>query len=98
MIFTKHAQERSKERLGLNKNAAERLALIALEKGVKHSETTGSLNKFITALYFKTKTANNSRLYADKVFIFNNETLITVFELPNKFKAVLKKIKDQKQC
>lgn len=40
---TEHAIQRSKERCGLNKKAAERMAEVAWEKGLTHAECTGKL-------------------------------------------------------
>ena len=36
IIVTKHAQQRIRERCGLNKSAVQRLAEIAYEQGLKH--------------------------------------------------------------
>ena len=45
MIVTKHAKQRIKQRCGVNKKSADRMAKIAYENGVKHSELTGNLRK-----------------------------------------------------
>lgn len=83
MVVTKHAQKRLKERCGLSKKAAERLANLAYEHGMKHSETTGNLRKWVVSQYFYNETANNIRLYGDKAFIFRGYTLITVLQIPH---------------
>ena len=56
-------------------------------------ETKGSLNRYITALYWKQETANNIRIYCNNVYIFNNDVLITVFPLPQKYRSTAQKIK-----
>lgn len=43
VTITKHAEQRLKERMGLNKKALQRAAETAYDKGVKHQETTGNL-------------------------------------------------------
>lgn len=43
--ITHHAEQRMRERLGLNKKSIERIAQKALDEGIKHSETKGNLNK-----------------------------------------------------
>ena len=70
--LTDHAVQRTKERVGLPKRSAEKNAQKALENGIRHCETKGSLNRYITALYWKQKTANNIRIYCNNVYIFNN--------------------------
>lgn len=97
VIITKHAEERLKERIGLGKKALQRAAEAAYEKGVKHSETTGNLNKWVTSLYFRNPEANNIRLYNDKAWIFAGQKLITVIQVPASLKKSLKKTIDRKK-
>lgn len=92
VVTTYHAQQRTKDRLGLSKNLADKKAKQALEFGVKHSDTTGSLNKYFTSLYFKNKAANNIRVYHQKVYIFEENILITILNLPHNLCAVADKV------
>lgn len=82
MDISEHAKERIKERCGFNKNATERMANKAFEEGITHSQTKGRLNKWVTSLYFKNKSANNIRLYGDKAYIFCDSVLVTVIQIP----------------
>lgn len=82
MKVTKHAKQRLKERNGLNKNSCDRIVEKALKEGIKHSETKGRLNKWISSIYFVEKKANNIRLYGDKAYLFRDETLITILQIP----------------
>lgn len=88
MKTTKHSKKRIKERLGLSKNLTDKLAKKALEEGITHKETTGRLNKYIAGLYFYNKKANNIRIYNQKVYIFYNQKLITVHDLPTNLKKI----------
>lgn len=83
MRITKHAKERMKKRCGLNEKSSERLAKIAYERGLKHNDLTGNLKKWVDKQYFYNKTANQIRLYGDKAYIFQNEKLITVIQIPH---------------
>lgn len=89
--ITEHGEERVRERCGIPKKAVRRLAAKAFEFGLTHIETTGKLNKYITALYFKNTNADNIRIYGDKVYIFSGTTLITILNLPGSYKNVAKK-------
>lgn len=91
MRVTQHAKERLRERVGLNRRAAERLSAIALEHGLTHQQATGVLEKLFFALYRKHQTADNIRIYAQKIFIFCGLTLVTVLPLHNKYKKVVAK-------
>lgn len=94
--ITKHSVKRTKERVGLSKKLADKNAQKALDFGIKHSEAKGSLRKFMDALYLKYKNSNNTRVYNRKVYLFNNEVLITIINLPNKFSATADKIQKRK--
>lgn len=77
-----HAEQRMRERLGLNKKSIERIAQRALDKGISHNQTKGNLKKWVTGTWAKNKNANNIKIYGDKCFIFHDELLITVIQLP----------------
>ena len=98
VVVTKHAEKRLRERMGLGKKAVQRAAETAYEKGIKHAETTGNLNKWITSLYFNNKTANNIRLYNDKAWIFAGKNLITVLQIPASLKKSVKDVLDRKKA
>lgn len=97
IYITKHAYKRVKERMGLTKAAAEKMAKKAYTDGIKHSQTKGQLHKYFTKVYLNYRNSNNTRLYGEKIFVFNDNVLITVLELPNDLKKNCKKmIKNEK--
>lgn len=83
---SRHAYERLHERCGLGRKAATRMAEKAFYIGMKHSDTKGQINRWITSLYFNNKNANNIRLYGNFAYIFCNKILVTVLEIPNNLK------------
>ncbi len=89
IIVSEHAFDRAKERLGLDRRAFEKLALKAYVSGMKHAECRGQLNKFITRLFMKYKKANNTRIYGEIIYLFNGNTLITVYHIPVELKKHL---------
>lgn len=94
---TNHAIQRTKERVGISKRISEKNADKALQLGITHSETSGSLNRYITSLYWKNPAANNIRIYCGNVYIFSFETLITVFSLPQKYRKTADKLWKEKK-
>lgn len=90
VVITRHAEKRLAERSGLNKSAMQRMCNRAFYNGIKHSDTKGRLNKWVTSLYFRNPKANNLRLYGDKVFIFSDKILVTVMQIPNNLKKDLR--------
>ena len=82
---TKHAAKRMKERAGIPKKALKRNAELALECGYKHSQVKGGLKRWMDGIFLGNRRANNMRVYGNKLYIFNNSTLITVFNIPTRF-------------
>lgn len=88
---SKHAYDRVKERLGLNRNAAKRIAVKAYEKGLSHREMSGKLEKYVSAVALAHMTKGSRiMLYGEHVFCFavdgDDVVLITVYELPKFFR------------
>lgn len=96
VIITKHGKKRTKDRVGLSKKIADKNAQKALDFGVAHQDTKGSLKKFMDAVYFRYKNSNNTRIYNRKVYLFHNEVLITVLNLPNNFSVIADKLQKKK--
>lgn len=86
VVVTNHAKDRTRQRVRLNKKATERNSERAFLDGLKHSELNGGLKKFVDSLYFKYRTANNIRIYCGNVYLFCGNVLVTVIELPQKFR------------
>lgn len=82
---TKHAQKRIRERCGLPKKAVQRMADKALVEGVRHKDTVGALHKWVDGLFLQARNGNNIRLYGNHAFIFHDEILITVINIPPRF-------------
>lgn len=97
-VVTRHATKRAKKRLGIPKRCSEKNAEKALQYGIRHSETTGGLNRYITSLYLRHGTANNIRIYCGNVYIFQNERLITLFPLPQKYRKTADNLKQKKEA
>ena len=94
---SKHGNKRLRDRCGASKKSADKLADDALKYGIRHNETAGQLNRYITSLYFRNEEANNIRIYHEKVYIFVGNILITVLNLPHSFHKVSQKIMKRKK-
>lgn len=88
--ITNHAYERAKDRLSLRQESFDRLAEKAMSEGIKHSDTKGRLNRYLTKLWAQNKQANNIRVYGENVFLFIDTKLVTVFQIPNELRKYLK--------
>lgn len=87
MYTSDHARDRIQERYGINKASCDRIAKIAFENGLTHAEATGQLKAYITKVFNRNESANNIRIYAEKIWIFANLELVTVFPIPNNLKS-----------
>jgi len=94
---TAHAGKRIRERVGVNKKSIQTVSDRALSKGLAHEELTGKLKRYIDKLYFRSQTANNIKVYSEKVFLFRNKTLITVVSLPTGLKKIANKLAQGKK-
>lgn len=96
VILTEHGEQRVKDRVGVSKKIADKVTQKALEKGIQHCETVGSLKRYMDKLYFQHRKANNMRIFNRKVYIFNDNTLITILDLPSKYHNTVDKINKRK--
>ena len=87
MYVTNHSKKRIKERVGIPKKSAERQAKLALERGFSHNETKGRLNKYLSKIYLSHNTGNNLKVYNNHVFLFHNDVLVTVLNLPSELQG-----------
>lgn len=91
-IVTNHAKQRTKDRLGVSKKIADKVANKALEHGITHAMAKGNLKSYLDKLYLTHRNANNLRVYNRKVYVFKSTVLITVINLPNNLIKVADKI------
>lgn len=85
--ITTHGKKRIKKRCGVNMKSAQRIANIAFENGLSRFDISGCFRKYIDHLYFSYgKQANNIRVYGDKVYIFCERVLVTVLDLPHRYR------------
>lgn len=80
--ITDHADERIKERLGLPKSARMSTAERAYTKGNTHSQARGKLKRYLDYCWLSHKNANNVRVYAQHIWFFKDNVLITVYDVP----------------
>lgn len=84
---SKHGQHRIGERCGLRRKAIHRLADTAFNRGSRIHDFSGSFRRYLEGIYLAQGNANNLRVYAEKVWLFADSTLITIWHLPNEYKS-----------
>lgn len=94
---TRHSKKRIRQRVGINKKSVEKLATSALTNGIPAKETTGQLKAYLTKINMRDRPSNNIRVYNRIIFVFNNDRLITVFNLPTKYHKFEDAIKQKRK-
>jgi hypothetical protein len=95
-VVTNHATQRLKERAGIGKKSSKNMAEKALERGLTHADLQGNLKKYVDGAFKRSKSGNNFRVYGEKLYVFKDNILITVFNLPNNLKKVANKLSKRK--
>jgi len=96
-IITNHAEERIIERCGIKKKSVERIVDKVLEKGYSHNQLKGRLKKWVDGIYLKERTANNVKLYGDKAYVFVDNKLVTVIQIPQDLMKDFRKMVKEKK-
>jgi len=94
---TMHGKNRMRQRCGIKSKSVVRLAGIAFEKGLTHADVSGSLSGYLTSLYYFNGQANNIRLYGDKIYIFCNDVLVTVYDTPRRYQNTVNNLMRKKR-
>jgi len=97
IVVGKHSTQRTKDRVGISKKLADKNAQRAFECGITHSETRGSLKRYIDGLYLSHQQGNNIRIYHRYVYIFQRNRLITILPLPRKYYDLADKLQKSKE-
>ena len=80
---TRHAEHRTRQRVGRPKKAVRRAAAKAMTSGIRRTDTEGGLRRYLDWLYWRGNgEAVNIVVYGDKVYLFGGDTLITVLNVP----------------
>lgn len=81
---TRHAEHRTRERVGIPKKAVRRAAAKAMTDGIPHSHIVGRLRRYLDWLYQQGNgAADNIMVYGDFIYLFDGDTLITVLDMPS---------------
>ncbi len=90
-ILTKHSISRLRQRCGVSKKNALKVARRAFRTGITHAETHGELHRFLDSIYLSQKKGTNMRIYGNAVFVFKGDVLITVIRVPDNLLTEIKK-------
>lgn len=92
VYVTNHAKDRTKQRVGLPKRVVEKNAERAFEEGLTRKELSGSIRRFVDALYHRDEKVQNIRIYCGNVYLFCGRVLVTVIPLPQRYRKIAENI------
>lgn len=72
--------------MGVPKSAVKKLAVKARNQGVERVETHGSLRRYLDSVYHYNDNSTHIYVWSEKVFIFADSALITVLNLPPRYR------------
>lgn len=88
---TEHARIRLKERNGIPKSAIVRMTERVYTNGIKREDTKGRLRIYLDEQYDKNGGFGDElRVYGDYLYVFHEQTLITVFTVPQDIRKYIK--------
>lgn len=84
-VPTDHSIDRLHDRMKIPKKSSDRVVQNALDRGHRRTDYTGSIRRYLDKLYLShNKDADNIIVYSNMVFLFDENVLITVVNLPSK--------------
>lgn len=96
--LTQHACDRGRERFRLKPASVQRMAEMALEKGIRATDTAGDLKRYLETKRM-THPGTSLRIYGEVVFVFGvRDVLVTFWALPYEFKKCAAKIRASKRA
>lgn len=81
----KKSKEWLKKNSGIPKRSWQKYVDTVYRDGVKHTDIQGSASRYLTSLYFRGN-ASDFRVYCGNVFLFSGMDLISVHNLPPKYR------------
>lgn len=96
--ITIHAYERAFKRLNWTRHYVKTISAIAFERGVDYDSAKGKLKTYIKEKEEKNKREVIIKVLNETVFIFQANSLVTVFELPKTLKRCYGYSKQKLNC
>ena len=84
-----HAYKRARERIHWNRNALNKMSVLAYTNGLRRYELKGRLKHFINELVEDTEKKPQIRIYGEVLYIFRHQTLVTLYQIPSDLRKCL---------
>jgi hypothetical protein len=89
--ISKHAKQRSKERLGVKASSFERILPRIVAEGRRAKDFVGSFKRYLDNLHMSYPGRKDIIVYAHQIYIMKDTTIVTVLHVPQKYIKVIDK-------
>ena len=83
LVISSHAYKRARQRNRWSRNALNRMTVLAYTCGIRRHELKGRLRHFTDDLLEGSKKKPQIRIYGEVLYIFRNQTLVTLYHIPS---------------
>lgn len=95
--ITRHAYHRAKQRLGLKPHSLDRMIDRIYFYGMSITDTRGAVYHYLVELTERggSQSVNQLRIYGDNLYLFADQTLITLYQLPTELLPKVARIRER---
>ena len=93
VIVSKHAKKRIKERCGVSKKSADRIAEMVITRGVSQESTKGPLKRWLDEKALNSDLGSTLLVWGDKAYIISDRNvMVTCLQIPPTITKNMKKM------
>ena len=87
--ISNHAYKRARQRISWNRNALNRMTVLAYTCGIRRYQLKGRLKHFINDQMAGYDKPSVIRIHGEIMYIFRHQTLVTLYQLPSDLRKCL---------
>ena len=89
LLISGHAYNRARQRISWNRNALNRMTVLAYTNGLRRYELKGRLKHFINDQMAGYDKPSVIRIHGEIIYIFRHQTLVTLYQIPSELRKCL---------
>ena len=97
LVISDHAYKRARQRISWSRNALNRMTVMAYTCGIRRHELKGMLKHYTDDLMQGYSKRPEIRIYGEFIYIFRNQTLVTLYQVPCELRKHLVYHENKKQ-
>lgn len=97
LVISSHAYKRARQRISWSRNALNRMTVLAYTCGIRRYQLKGRLKHYTDELMEGYSKRPEIRIYGEFIYIFRNQTLVTLYQVPCELRKHLVYHENKKQ-